>query len=565
MLKTTVWLAAMAILALAASAARAGDPPVVNTPKVLAGDYVDTSSLETIVNDVFKRPELKTDEQRVMNFYHWYRRVVYPYRNMGGGQRDVLKSINAFGCSLCGSQAAICGTILRAAGYETRAANISAAKEWGHTVWEVKYDGRWHLFDAMTAFYVTTRDTPPHVASVEEIKADPTLVSKAVEEKRCGPEFVYTARNHEISLEQRAQFLAETGGQDVPWSLLVTRHGTLVEMWCAAASKGKINSASEADKPAGGCSPGVLDIKLKANERYVRTWAPGGKWLTASSFIKYGPANMAAGDNEKFDTINFKYFEPYRQEKPNPFNKAVYRTYGNGYLEWTPANHAQFDQGGKAEGLKAMTNIDRNRGFPMFTADPAAKSVSVTISVKSPYPVVEIELAVALPKGATSTLTMTPINDGKPGNAKRMWASTDGPTTKPDAPAVTSAGDLSTIVLPMMSGPPIYEYSLKLNIAGAGEGTVGFQRIKSTFQLNPMSLPGLVPGANKVRVSAAGPTKLSGGKLLVTYSWFDAPEWKAEKSDTKELTDLPAEYEIKLPAGEKLPKMKSLDMFLKAD
>ena len=80
-----------------------------------------------------------------------------------------------------------------------------------------------------------------------------------------------------------------------------------------------------------------------------------------------------------------------------------------------------------------------------------------------------------------------------------------------------------------------------------------------------MVLPGLAPGSNRIRVSAAQPGKISGGKLLVAYNWFDAPEWKDARSNVKELTELPAEYTIDLPPGEKLPKMESLELFLKAD
>ena len=591
MLKTCVLLAAvtMCVMFGVTRAACAADaPPMIDTPKVLAGDYVDTSSIESIVEGVFKRSDLKTDEQRVMNFYNWYRRVVYPYRNMGGTQRDVTKSINSFGFSLCGSQAAVCTTILKAAGYRARNADISAGPEWGHTVWEVFYDDKWHLFDAMTAFYVMTRgaaDNPPHVASVAEIQADPTLVSKAVEEKRCGPEFVYTARNHEITLAQREQFLSETKGQDVPWSMLLTRTGTLVQMWEKAAA-GKITkedkhvncirSGEESAKPGASTTPGVLDIKLKANERYVRMWQGIGKWQTTASFVKWSPANMAAGDNEKFDVANFRFFEPYRQEKPNPFNKAIYRSYGNGYLEWTPKTAEQLKQGlGKIENLSLVPPPTTVPGptTSLFVQD-RAKPASFVLPVKSPYAVVEVELALELDEPGVVGLTFTPVNNGQRGNPKKVWSSDAPPASAPDSAKVEQTVDGPRITIPLENWPsPIYEYELKVDITKTPEdrhgkspsGLVAVKQLKTTFQLNPMALPGLVPGANKIRVSAAQPTKLAGSKLLVTYSWFDAPEWKNEHISAKELIDLPAEYEIALPAGEKLPKMKSVELFLKAD
>jgi hypothetical protein len=525
--------------------------------------------MEAIVEALFKGRPNVSDEQKVIGFYHWYRRLVYPYRYMASDRRDVLKALNTAGFSLCGSQAAVTTAILRAGGYTARPVQANAGKEWGHTVWEVKYDGRWHLYDAMTAFYVMTRDNPPHVASVEEIEADPTLVTKAVEEKRCGPEYCYTARDHEITLDQREQFQQETRGQDVPWSLLTTRTGSMLDFWTAAATKRKLSSGSETDAYGAGNTPGVLDIRLKANERYVRMWTGVGKWMTAPSFVRYCPQNMAAGDNERFDTVNFRYFEPYRQERPNPFNKAIYRSYGNGYLEWTPASSAQFAQGQvRPDGLKELTNTDRNRGFVMFSVDGAAKAASLTIPVKSPYAVVEIELelSLALPKDAVASLSLAPLVKGKPGGARPLWSSKNAPTSAPDAPTVSTAGDLATIVVPLVHTPdPIYEYELKLTFANAAGGTIGFKRMKTTFQLNPMALPGLVPGVNKVRVTAAAPVKIVGGRLQVTYSWHQPPDWTKGMTDTHDIVELPFAYELKVPDGDKLPRMRYLEMFLRPD
>lgn len=565
MLKPFVLLTGLAAIGMLASPATAEGPVSVQTPKVLAGEYVDTTSVGAIVEALFKSKKDWTDEQKVINFYHWYRRMVYPYRYMASDRRDVLKSINTAGFNLCGSQAAVATAILRAAGYATRPAGVAGEGEWGHTVWEVKYDGRWHLFDAMTSFYVLTRDNPPHVASIEEVVADATLVSKAVEEKRCGPEYIYTERDREITRPLRARFKEEVAQADVPWSILTTRQGTMVEFWNTVTAKKQISAGREGDAYGGHITPGVLDIRLKANERYVRLWHGVGKWMTGPSFRPYSPQNMAAGDCERFDSINFRYYEPYRQANPTPFNKAVYRTYGNGWLEWMPANAAQLAQGATLENLKEAA-VDRNRGFALFTASDAANNTAIVLPVKSPYAVVEIELEAGLPAGSKATLSMAPLAGGKPGAFRKLWASADQPSTKPDAPTATVAGDLTTIVVPLMNAAgPFYEYQLRLEVANAGEGMVGLKRMKTTFQLNPMALPGLTPGANKIRVGAAEATRLSGGKLVVSYNWFEAPEWKEAKSDTKELTDLPAEYEIKLPAGEKLPKMKSLELFLKAD
>ena len=574
------YLGAVLAITLLATQARAGNGAetkpsslFVDTPKVLAGDYIDTSSMETIVAGLFKSKAAAnwTDEQKVLNFYHWYRRLVYPFRYMAEDRRDVLKAINSAGFSLCGSQAAVTTAILRAAGYPTRIVQVDAGGEWGHTVWEVKYDDTWHLFDAMTAFYVMTRDNPPHVAGVEEIQADPTLVTKAVEEKRCGPEFVYTARDHEITLPMRAQFEDEVGKADVPWSILTTKKGSMIDFWNKAATKNRLSPGKEGDAYGAAYTPGVLDIKLKANERYVRSWQNCGLWNVPASFAKWSPANMAAGDNEKFDTVNFKYFEPYRQENPSPYNKAVCRTYGNGYLEWEPRTDEEFLQGGRTEdftpfGLSCMAR-------PKFTsAEEREKTASIIIPVKSPYAVVQIETKfrfVALPDGLV-TLSLTPMKNGRPGSPKKLWTSDKGPTSAPDSPKVNveqNEGNYAFVISLLNTPAPVYEYELRLDLRKCPNTELLFGGLTTTFQLNPMSLPGLVPGDNAIRVTAAQPGKLAGGKLLVTYNWLDAPDWKAAKTDMHEVREFPTEYTIKLPPApaDKLPKMQSVELFLKAD
>ena len=57
-------------------------------------------------------------------------------------------------------------------------------------IYEVNYDGTWHLFDTMTTMYVYNRASPPHIASCAEIEADNTLMLNAVAEGRACPGFL---------------------------------------------------------------------------------------------------------------------------------------------------------------------------------------------------------------------------------------------------------------------------------------------------------------------------------------------------------------------------------------
>lgn len=548
-MRQTFVLGFVAVVMLIPAMARAGEPAVVS-PKVLTDGYVDTSSAKTIADHFFKDRPGVSDEQKILEFYHWFRRVVYPFRNMGGDRRCVSKAINTAGCSLCGSQAGLVLAILREGGYDCRVANGNGGPEWGHTFWEVKYDGRWHLFDAMTAFYVRTRGADGkggHIAGGDELEADPTLISQAQEEGRCGPEFLYSMRNHEITLEERAKFQEETKGADVPWSLLVTKPGSLLEFWVAIAERKKISLGKVNDTNGGYDEPGVLDVTLKANETYVRMWEGQGKWLVAPSFDRYPPANMSAGGNEAFDVINFKYFEPYRREKPNPFNEAIYRAYGNGWLEWKPAGAAQLRQG--IDQLKSIALADDG------TLSAQGKGASLLIPVKSPYGVVEATLDLVVEQGEGATTAVSLVMGTRDKDNKLTFRKAEKVLSKEGK----ASGPVSAVHSLTMARPSAYDYAWRIELSG--DAKVKVARVHTLFQCSPMALPGLLAGENKVVVSA-GESKLPDGYALkVCYHWAEGKDWKTDKSDVHHVTQFPETYSIKVDDSTgKLPKMQKLVM-----
>ena len=83
------------------------------------------------------------------------------------------------------------------------------------------------------------------------------------------------------------------------------------------------------------------------------------------------------------------------------------------------------------------------------------------------------------------------------------------------------------------------------------------RRLRTIFQENIYALPGLLPGKNRVTVSAREPVKLAAGRLVVSYEWAEGDGWKTPKSATRELSELPATFEVEV-AGPKLPRMKRL-------
>jgi hypothetical protein len=510
---------------------------IVDTPKVLPDRAVDTSSLKTIVQGVCK-PGM-TEQQRFLALYQFYRRMVYHHRYMGSDRRSILRVINSYGCLLCGSQAASFSVLLRAAGFKTRVAHVVAEGYGGHTAAEVFYDDAWHGFDTMTAFYVRNRKGT--IASFAELKADPTLIRDAVKEKRVPPEWCLCTR--EFEPEQKG--IRKLMHRDAPWSLLRWGEGrTLPDFWQKAVLKYR----SQDGLYGGHVHPGELDITLKPNEEYVRLWDNVGLWLKRPSFSAFGPYHTC-GPVDEHDTPNFRYFEPYRKTGFQ-HTKYAYRTYGNGWLEWKP-DASKGEVAAAAVETKGVTWSEKTGLFV-----PKSISGHVAVPVKSPYAVVKIELDVRydIPEGGGVRASVGAV-ERRRGKVRVRYGKPEW--TRDEA----GTGVAKVEIDRTESSRPLYEYRLKL--ASTGGAKFNLIRIKTLFQLNPMALPTLYPGENKITVSAKAPQKLADHALLVTYEWSDGDGWKKPHTNTQTITALPRAYTLTANvARDKMPRMKRLVMKL---
>jgi Bacterial Ig domain/Transglutaminase-like superfamily len=79
-------------------------------------------------------------------------------------------TLNSLGFGLCGDMATSYVAIARAAGYEARVWSLG-----GHVAPEIRVDGRWQLYDPDLGIFYRNRSGA--VAGVEELSADPTLVT----------------------------------------------------------------------------------------------------------------------------------------------------------------------------------------------------------------------------------------------------------------------------------------------------------------------------------------------------------------------------------------------------
>ncbi len=533
--KATIGVMLCAVAALLGPAAGAGEVTVekVDTPKVLTDKYVDTTSLEGIVNGIVK--EGMSDQEKLIAFYHWYRRLIFHHRYMGGDRRNVLNTINSYGNNLCGSQAGALVVILKKAGFETRVVCGEGGKGFGgHTFVEVKCDGKWHCIDTMTNFFVFNRENPPQIASLDEMKKDPTLVTKAVEEKRAPPGFITCMNDPEITVKDIPRLEGELGMKaDRRWATLTFEGGSLLEFWAKAPKKWRTLTTGNY---GGHYIPGILDIVLKPNEEYVRLWDNVGKWIAGPSYACHGP-HHTCGHTDEDDTLNFPFFEPYKKTNFG-LTKTCYRYYGNGWLDWRPDAVA-----GEVEaGCDKVDNLVREGST--FKIKEAGKDGVMEISVKSPYAITDVELELEA-DGANPPLVSMGTTDRK----KRTRF---GPMPHPQK--VKGVLRYAT-----EQENPLYEY--KLQIKAQGDTAFRVVGLKTTFQLNIYALPGFFPGKNTVTVSAKAPVKLDRKRLFVTYEWDEGPGWTTPRTLTKQIAEFPASYDVDVK-GPKMPRMKRIVMKL---
>ncbi len=149
------------------------------TPWIVSEHVPDFSTLESLVND----PRFAGKSGQELAVALWQVMVDHdlgifhycPAQEMFWGRDvyDPLKIFNVYGFAICHIHAHVLAMLFRAAGFESRIANIR-----GHEGTEVSYDGRWHYFDADIQMFHRLRPPDEHIiASRQDTYEDPTLVS----------------------------------------------------------------------------------------------------------------------------------------------------------------------------------------------------------------------------------------------------------------------------------------------------------------------------------------------------------------------------------------------------
>ena len=160
----SLWVVAAAIMVVGSLQACArGAVYNVKVVTDASGDYHDMESMIHSTTSNWPSPAEKCWAMFYWN--HIARRQTNPMIVHGVECTDPIRQFNDYGYAMCSTVAGINCAIWDAMGYPVRFWDISA-----HTVPEVQYDGRWHMYDnSMSALYTLCDGVT--LAGVEDIGA----------------------------------------------------------------------------------------------------------------------------------------------------------------------------------------------------------------------------------------------------------------------------------------------------------------------------------------------------------------------------------------------------------
>jgi Transglutaminase-like superfamily len=514
---------------------------------------VDTSSVKSIVQGLIKKG--MSGQEKALAIFNWYRRVIYPHNYLARDRRDVLRQINSYGNTLCGSHAANMGWLMRAAGFKTRCTFIHGG---GHTFVDVWYDDAWHSLDPETDFAVWSRGKKPHLINMDELKADPTLLENPEKEGRARPWLFKAMKFPWTSRKKMADYCDDRKNKSskaaMQWSSSVLKGESIKDYFVNGVKSVKYSKDNAA---YGGhvSDPDLMKINLKPGETLIRRWSNEGrgKYIRGQGFGGYPAHLLYGGGADENDVEIFKYVEPYRQDSYGlpalPVNRC-YRYSGNGHQIWSPDLAAGQLQSAPGVQLKNLL-YDRKSG--LLHPQDAAKPGVILIAVRSSYALVWAEISALWKRDAASSIKIS-TRVGKKA-WKEAW-------TCPQA----ATEQISAAIGKAVNG--LYNYQLKIELqAGAQAQDVGLKALKTdhTFVNNWLALPFLKPGRNKIRVRLENPDVLKKNlKLFVEYKWQEGPDWKISRSVKKQVTESPFEFTIETK-GPKFPRMKELLLSCETD
>jgi len=547
-----------ASLAVAAVAAAAAGQPLEGV-WVTSSGAVDTSSTKAMVRDLVNGQ--MSDEQKVLAVFNWYRRVVYPHNYLAGDRRDVLRQINSYGNTLCGSHAANLGWLMREAGFKTRCVYIYGG---GHTFIEVFYGDGWHAVDPETDFAVWSRGPKRHLISMDELKADPTLLDHPEAEGRAKPWLFKAMKFPWTTRKKMADFCDDrkngASKASMQWSSSVLKRMTIKDYFIQGVRSVRY---SEVNAAYGGhvSDPDLMSIRLRPNEKLIRCWANEGKgrYILGQGFCGYPAHLLYGGGADENDEEVFPYVEPYRKDNYGipalPVDRC-YRYSGNGHLIWTPDLAA--GELTRAAGVQ-MDNLVLDKATGVLRPVEAGKPAVLIVPIRSSYALVWADVTGTFLRGSKDDvcriLVRKLVKETVEGKVRKVWKLDPVWTSDQFGEHTADAGYGRRI-----NGKYTYEIRIEM-LAASDVRKVGLKAVRfdHTFVNNWLVLPHLEPGENTIRVRLANPRLLKQVRLQITYEWAEGVGWKQPRRDVREVTGAAFEYQL-TAAGPKFPRMQRLTL-----
>ncbi len=429
----------------------------------------------------------KTDEGTALAVFAYMRRTMfhYPMRNENhADQFDAAKLINVYGYSFCTQQGVAAAALARAAGLKSRSVGIP-----GHGMYEVYYGGKWHAFCTEFSFYVRTRTGDRHIASMAEMKADPTLISAARKEGRVPDPFLPCAGGEPILGEKE-------GTHACPYSLT-----------CRYYDEKFFVSGVKQWRNQGAANPSKYSawVPLRRGESLRLDWDAGARFVPPSDLPRsrllakrFWPPRHICGDKDKANPF-FAEIKPYAKKIKK---RVTYRYYGSGVHTWEPrlGSRDVLAEMARAENLR----VSRGGLEPIDAAAPAVAEFEMT----GPYPYVggAVEIASRMKPGGKLKLSVQGNSPDGPWHKLRTVAAGKGKLR----------AEFGDRLLPNPTGRKgeFTRYRFRLRVEMTGAVALADMELRGEVQHNWGALPQLKPGKNLVELRRRDAGKSDGGAVL---------------------------------------------------
>jgi hypothetical protein len=458
----------------------------VYSPKVLAKGQMDASDLVEMAKGIYAQAGAVTPRQKaeaIWRFFltdgrfvapgFWYHIAGWTYEEPQGEVLDPLKLLNSYGFGLCYHIAPLLQAVYRAGGFED-------ARVWfltGHTVTEVFYQGAYHYFDSDMMGYTPVGAGDPKalpVASVSQI-----------------------ARNSIIILSKlKSPTQVDATKVDYPWYPADLREAAMGDL-AALFTSTKDNWLYGFTRYPQSHS---MEFVLRPGERLIRYFKPEFQNLYHLPFSYDGK------DWREFPRESAQY--KIRTED-GPKSQKDNRYWSTGCLEYTPLlwdRTAYYPVFGPGFNLNLQLP-DPRIGRDFLSRNQANQVAQAVFEMRCPYVLLDAKISIeALLQTEQLSLQTELSCDG--GKSWEVMGSMKGPfrgvwRSEPGIKMWSLHGNRTAI-----TGQ--YGYLVRLKMEGAGPAQAVWVKdiqISSRFQLNPRTLPELVPGINELVYRPGAPLR----------------------------------------------------------